>query len=71
MTIALRTGLIADLLADLIADLLADLDAGRIGLVRLRDRPAGPAARAWAGHLVRTARPVPSGGLAPGPAGIQ
>ncbi len=42
-----------------------------IGLVRLRERPAVPAARAWAEHLVRACGRVPSVGLASGPAGIQ
>ncbi len=42
-----------------------------IGLVRLRERPAVPAARAWAEHLVRACGRVPSVGLPPGPAGIE
>ena len=42
-----------------------------IGLVRLRGRPLDPAARAWAEHLVVACGRAPSGGLAPGPAGIQ
>ncbi len=42
-----------------------------IGLVRLRGRPPDPAARAWAEHLVLACGRAPSGGLPPGPAGIQ
>ncbi len=42
-----------------------------IGLVRLRQRPPDPAARAWAGYLVRALGRVPPTGLAPGPGGIQ
>lgn len=42
-----------------------------VGLVRLRDRPPDPAARAWGEHLVRTCGREPAGGLAPGPGGLE
>jgi DNA-binding transcriptional LysR family regulator len=42
-----------------------------IGLVRRRGRSPGPAARAWAEHLVRACGSRPPAGPAPGPGGIQ
>jgi DNA-binding transcriptional LysR family regulator len=42
-----------------------------IGLIWLRGRRPGPAARAWAGHLARACGREPSGGLAPGPGGLE
>jgi DNA-binding transcriptional LysR family regulator len=42
-----------------------------IGLVQRREHPPGPAARAWAGHLVQASRHGRPVGLPPSPGGIQ